>query len=68
MKKVAVTAIEFYQFYISYNIKMLVGVKTACRQTPTCSAYAKQAIVRYGVLKGSTKAIKRLAACHPFAA
>ena len=38
----------------------------ACRFTPTCSVYAREAIVRYGAVRGSVLAVKRLARCHPF--
>lgn len=37
-----------------------------CRFRPSCSDYAKQALVKYGFLKGLIKAIKRLLRCHPF--
>ena len=37
-----------------------------CRFTPTCSEYAKQAISKYGVLKGLFLSIKRILKCHPF--
>lgn len=37
-----------------------------CRFTPTCSAYAMEAMARYGMLKGSQLAILRLLKCHPF--
>jgi len=39
----------------------------ACRYVPTCSEYAMEAIERYGVLRGGTKAICRLLRCHPLA-
>ena len=39
----------------------------ACRYVPTCSEYAMEAVERYGVLRGSSKAICRLLRCHPFA-
>lgn len=38
----------------------------ACRYTPTCSEYAVEAVERYGVLRGSALAVKRLLSCHPF--
>lgn len=38
----------------------------SCRFYPTCSDYAIQAIKKYGILKGTGKAIIRVAKCHPF--
>jgi putative membrane protein insertion efficiency factor len=38
----------------------------ACRFYPSCSQYASLAINRYGVVKGSYMAIRRLLRCHPF--
>ena len=37
-----------------------------CRFYPTCSAYAYEAIERFGVFKGCYLAIRRLLKCHPF--
>ena len=37
-----------------------------CRYTPTCSAYAVEAITRYGPWKGGWLALWRLLRCHPF--
>ena len=37
-----------------------------CRYTPTCSAYAVEAITRYGPWKGGWFALRRLLRCHPF--
>jgi putative membrane protein insertion efficiency factor len=39
----------------------------ACRFEPTCSVYARDAIVRFGACKGSCLALRRLLRCHPFA-
>jgi len=38
----------------------------SCRFYPTCSEYAIDAINKYGVLKGSIKAIYRVLRCNPF--
>ncbi len=52
--------IRFYQFFIS----PLLGAN--CRYIPTCSAYALEAVEKYGSLKGSALALKRVLRCHPF--
>ena len=38
----------------------------SCRFEPTCSRYAYSAIERYGVLRGSWLAARRLGRCHPW--
>jgi putative membrane protein insertion efficiency factor len=38
----------------------------SCKYHPTCSAYAVQAIERYGILRGSVLAGWRLLRCNPF--
>ena len=38
----------------------------ACRFTPTCSEYAREAVTRHGVGRGLSLAARRLARCHPF--
>jgi len=60
MKNIIIFIIRMYQKYIS----PLQGPR--CRFYPTCSEYAIQAILRYGVCKGSIKAIIRILKCHPF--
>ncbi len=51
--------IRFYQRRISPNLAPM------CRYQPTCSAYAYQAIERYGPLKGLWLAVTRLVRCTP---
>ena len=60
MKRIVLFLIRFYQSYIS---PMCPG---KCRFLPTCSRYAYEAINKYGALKGSWLALKRLLRCHPF--
>lgn len=37
-----------------------------CRFEPTCSIYAMDAVSKYGALRGSWLALRRLFRCHPF--
>lgn len=62
MKQIMLFCIKLYQKYLS----PLKG-KPTCIYTPTCSQYAVTAIERYGFLKGSFLAVKRIMRCHPFA-
>lgn len=39
-----------------------------CRYYPSCSAYALEAVTVHGAVRGSWLAVRRLAACHPWAA
>lgn len=38
----------------------------SCRFHPTCSSYFKQALLTWGVFKGTYLGIKRIARCHPW--
>lgn len=59
MKKFLIFIIRIYRKFIS-PIK-----PPSCRFYPTCSTYAIQAIEKYGALKGTFMAIKRILKCHP---
>lgn len=38
----------------------------SCRFTPTCSEYARLAVIRHGALVGGARAAGRVLRCHPF--
>ena len=60
MKFLALTLIGAYKKVLS----PFLG--NHCRDFPTCSSYADEAIRKYGFLKGSFLGGKRLLRCHPF--
>jgi len=37
-----------------------------CRFEPSCSRYAEEALLRFGLLRGGVRAARRLLRCHPF--
>jgi len=47
-----------------YTISPLLG--TNCRFEPSCSVYAKEALQRYGGIKGGWLALRRIGRCHPW--
>lgn len=54
--------IKFYQLFISPSLGQV------CRFYPSCSEYSHQAIIKYGLIKGGWKGIKRILRCgswHP---
>ena len=59
IKKICLFLIKIYQKISSLK-------PPVCRFYPTCSEYTKQAILKYGVLKGCWLGIKRICRCHPF--
>jgi len=59
-RRLLVLPIRGYQRFIS------PAFPARCRFHPTCSHYALEAITRYGVLRGSWLAARRLLRCHPF--
>lgn len=60
MARVLLMLIGFYRRAISPMIP------ASCRYTPTCSAYAEEAVRRHGAGRGSWLATRRLLRCHPW--
>lgn len=58
LKKILLGLIWIYQ-------KISVYTPKRCRFYPTCSEYTKEAIIKYGAIKGSWLGIKRIVRCHP---
>jgi putative membrane protein insertion efficiency factor len=61
-QRAAIAALRGYQLVLS---PLYTG---SCRFVPSCSAYAVEAVSRFGVLRGSWLALRRLARCRPLAA
>lgn len=60
MKKLFLWLIRFYQREISPLRP------PCCRFIPTCSAYALEAVEKYGAWKGGFLALRRILKCQPF--
>jgi putative membrane protein insertion efficiency factor len=59
VKRVALAPLAAYQRWIS------PALPRRCRYEPTCSAYATQAVRRFGLLRGALLAAWRLLRCNP---
>ena len=59
MKRLLLLLVQFYRSWISPLLP------PSCRYYPTCSAYAMEAIERYGARRGGWMALKRILRCHP---
>ena len=58
MKRLLINSILLYQ-------KIPGNFHNSCRHIPTCSNYALEAIEKYGSIKGTGLAIKRILKCNP---
>ena len=58
IKKILLGFIWVYQKISSHT-------PSRCRFYPTCSEYMRQAVIKYGVIKGGWLGIKRITRCHP---
>ena len=60
MQEALILIVRGYQLWVSPLLPV------ACRYYPTCSAYAVEALEKYGAITGSWLALRRIARCHPF--
>lgn len=59
MSKILIKIIEFYQ-------KTPLKAHYSCKFIPTCSEYTKEAICKYGPIKGLFLGLWRIIRCNPF--
>ena len=60
MKRILIAVIKLYRRAVSPFLP------PSCIYTPTCSAYAEEALREHGAFRGSGLAIKRILRCHPW--
>lgn len=60
MRRLLMALVRFYQLFFSH------WLNAGCRYTPSCSAYAMQALEKHGAAAGTYLATRRLLRCHPF--
>lgn len=63
MKKIIIKIIEWYQKHISLWLQQK---HINCKFYPTCSEYTKQAVEKYGAIKGIRLGVWRILRCNPF--
>ena len=60
LRKLFLLPVYFYRVFISPL------TPPSCRYTPTCSQYMVEAVLKYGIFKGTWLGIKRILRCHPW--
>ena len=61
LSRAGIRLVRLYQLCIS----PFIGGKCACRFSPTCSEYTRQAIEKYGLFRGCWLGLKRISRCRP---
>jgi putative membrane protein insertion efficiency factor len=60
MRQISIILIKLYRYIISPYMA------PSCRYSPTCSEYAIESIERFGFIRGSWLALRRIGRCHPW--
>ncbi len=63
---ILIAALHAYRWTLSPVKQALFGPAARCRFTPSCSAYAIEAIRKHGAFWGVGLTARRLLRCHPF--
>jgi putative membrane protein insertion efficiency factor len=66
LQQLLIVAVRAYRWVLSPLKTALLGPAGRCRFTPSCSAYALEALQRHGAWQGSLLATRRLCRCHPW--
>lgn len=66
MKYFFIILVKTYRMVVSPMWHGIMGPLACCRFTPTCGAYAEEALRKHGSLKGGWLALKRVCRCHPW--
>jgi putative membrane protein insertion efficiency factor len=62
----AALLVRAYQLLVSPLKQVLFGTTCSCRFQPTCSCFARTALLRFGLFRGSWLAVMRILKCHPW--
>lgn len=65
-ERVSLLAYPLIFFILVYRYTLSPVIGNGCRFYPTCSHYAEEALRKYGAVKGTWLAIKRVFRCHPW--
>lgn len=65
-KIILIGFVRIYQLTLSPLQTYFVGGNGGCRFTPSCSAYAVDALREHGAVGGTALAVRRICRCHPW--
>lgn len=63
---VAAVLLALLRGYRTIVSPLFTAMGARCRFYPSCSAYAEEAVRRFGPLRGTFMAMRRVGRCHPF--